>query len=200
MESDSATVKLRNGSSVHFRPPTRGDGGALLEFLRSLSPDSRRLRFFSPACDLEAAARWAASADGNDHIGLIAVDSAGAIIGHAACVRMYGPRGEVAVEVHEGHRHLGLASLLLRRLACDAQREGIRTLVAEVLPDNHEMLAVFHDEFHAGAHHADGAVEVDFPSTAWDAAPARSPSPDPVRRAGRTHAIATAAPRQCSRS
>jgi hypothetical protein len=174
MESQHAIVKLRDGSSVRLRAPTSGDAGALLEFLRSLSPDSRRLRFFSPACDLEAAARWAASADGTDHIGLIALDSRSAIIGHAACARLYGPRGEVAVEVHEGHRQLGLASLLLRRLACDAQRAGIRTLVAEVLPDNHEMLAVFHDEFHAGAHHADGAVEVDFPSAAWDAAPVRS--------------------------
>jgi GNAT superfamily N-acetyltransferase len=176
MESRHALVKLRDGSGVRVRPPRPDDAGALLEFLRSLSPDSRRLRFFSPACDLEAAARWAASADGIDQIGLVAVDSGGAIVGHAACSRLYGPRGEVAVEVCEGHRHLGLAALLLRRLASDAQRGGIRTLVAEVLPDNHEMLAVFGDDCQAGAVHADGAIDVDFPSAAWDATPVRSQS------------------------
>jgi acetate---CoA ligase (ADP-forming) len=194
MDSEEAIVKLRDGSSIRFRPPTRRDAAALLEFLRSLSLDSRRLRFFSPACDLESAARWAASADGTDHIGLIALDASGAIIGHAACARLYGPRGEVAVEVHERHRHLGLASLLLRRLACEAQRGGIRTLVAEVLPDNYEMLGVFHDEFHAEAHHADGAIEIDFPSGAWDGAPVRSQSADPARCAAQPTSLAPLTP------
>jgi GNAT superfamily N-acetyltransferase len=147
----------------------------MLAFLESLSLESRRLRFFTPALDLEAAARWAADADGMDRIGLIAIDSQGRIVGHAVCARLYGRRGEVAVEVAEDHRHLGLASLLLRQVAHDAERQGIRTLVAEVLPDNHEMLAVFHDEFQAGQRASKGEVDVEFPSASWHAAPHRAP-------------------------
>ena len=162
------TAELRDGSTVSFAAPTPEDSDALLGFLRSLSLESRRLRFFSPACDLEAAADFAARADGTEHIGLIALDTDGRIVGHAACVRLYGARGEVAVEVAEDHRHLGLASLLLRRLAHEAANQGIRTLIAEVLADNHDMLAVFHDEFQAKGCFAGGEIDLEFPSAAWD--------------------------------
>lgn len=168
MESSDETIELRDGSRVRFRAPTPADSDQLLGFLQSLSPESRRLRFFSPACDLAANARWASNADGVDHIGLLALDQNETIVAHAACERLYGLRGEVAVEVDEDHRHLGLASLLLRRLARDAERQGIRTLIAEVLPENHEMLAVFHDEFCADDHHVDDEIDVEFPSAAWE--------------------------------
>src|SRR5579863_262187 len=155
MEAPDETIELRDGSRVRFRAPTPTDSDQLLGFLLALSPESRRLRFFSPVCDLDAVAQWAANADGIDHIGVLALDENGTVVAHAACSRLYGLRGEVAVEVDENHRHLGLASLLLRRLARDAERQGIRTLIAEVLPENHDMLAVFHDEFRADDHHVD---------------------------------------------
>lgn len=135
--------------------------------MQRLSPEARRLRFFSPAYDLEAAARWAASADGLDHLGIVAVGSQGQILGHVACVRMYGPRAEVAVEVDESFRHQGLATLLITRLAREAEHKQIRSFVAEVLPENLDMLAVFHDGFDASRHFADGEVDIEFPTTAW---------------------------------
>ena len=171
MGSQSQTVELRDGRLVGLRAPTLADADAMLTFLSSLSHESRRLRFFSPALDIEAAARWAADVDGTDRIGLIATEARGQIVGHAVCARLYGLRGEVAVEVAEDHRHLGLASVLLRRLARDAERQGIRTLVAEVLRDNYDMLAVFHDEFHAGQHADEGEVDVEFPSASWRVTP-----------------------------
>lgn len=173
--ADSPTdwIKLRDGSSAQLRPPTRADADALFTLLSSLSLESRRLRFFSLACDLKEAAQWAATADGIDDIGLVALDSAGRIVGHAACSRISGPRGEVAVEVDDAHRHLGLGSLLVRRLARDAEKQGIRQLIAEVLPENQEMLSVFHDEFRAQAHWVDGEVDVEFPAAAWHSSPAR---------------------------
>jgi L-amino acid N-acyltransferase YncA len=152
----------------------QGDAAGLLAFLRSLSPEARQFRFFSAACDIDAAARWAASADGSDQIGLVAIDRDGKIVGHATCARLYGPRGEVAVEVDENHRHLGLASILLRRLAHEAEHQGIRRLVAEVLPENHEMLSVFHDEFDASQHRTNGEIDIEFPSRAWQSSPARA--------------------------
>lgn len=169
---DGHTIQLRNGTQVLVRPVRRDDRGRLLAFLRRLSRESRRLRFFSVACDLDRAAAWAAGADGIDEIGLIAL-AGNRIVAHAACSRLYGLRGEVAVEVDEEYRHLGLGSQLLRRLAQEAERKGIRHLIAEVLPDNHEMLAVFREEFAAEASHEHGEIDIQFPSAAWRAAPQR---------------------------
>jgi L-amino acid N-acyltransferase YncA len=166
-------VDLRDGSTVCLRHVEPADAAALLAFMKSLSPESRQLRFFTAACDIDAAARWAASADGDGHIGLVAVDPGGRVIGHAACLRLYGSRGEVAVEVDERHRHRGVATLLLRHLAQDAEQRGIRRLIAEVLPENLEMLSVFDDEFNAAWRFNNGEVDVEFPSSAWQLAPNR---------------------------
>lgn len=173
MKASTETAALRDGRRVRIRHVKRADEPRLLAFLESLSEESRRLRFFSPACDLAAAARLAASADGTDHIGLVATDGDGSIMGHAAAIRLYGPRAEVAVEVDETRRHLGLASLLLRRLAREAERQGIRRLVAEVLPENQDMLLVFHDEFQAHSDCVPGEVDLEFPAAAWRSAPVR---------------------------
>jgi L-amino acid N-acyltransferase YncA len=166
-------VTLRDGSEIEIRHVTPDDQPALLAFMQELSPESRRLRFFTPACDLLEAARWAASADGVDHIGLVALDPDDQILAHAACVRMYGPRAEVAVEVDETHRDQGLATILITRLAREAEQKQIRYFVAEVLQDNHEMLAVFNDGFDASRHLADGEVDVEFPTAAWQLPPSR---------------------------
>jgi GNAT superfamily N-acetyltransferase len=173
--SHDEIVRIRDGSEVVVRPVRATDGEALRAFMRSLSDQSRYLRFFSAACDVEASARWAAAADGVRHIGLVAVDPGGQVLAHASCVRLYGPRAEVAVEVDELHRRLGLATVLLRRLAHQAERQGIHRLIAEVLPANHEMLAVFHDEFHASGASKDGEVDLEFPSSSWRLPPDHQP-------------------------
>jgi len=175
-------ARLRDGSEVHIRHVARDDRQALLVFMQRLSLESRRLRFFSPAYDLESAAIWAASADGIDHLGLVALGSSGEVLGHAACVRMYGPRAEVAVEIDESCRKQGLATLLLGRLAREAERKQIRSFVAEVLPENHAMLAVFYDGFDASSHSADGEVDIEFPTTAWRLPARRLTDPEPEDR------------------
>ncbi|MDQ6807393.1 MAG: GNAT family N-acetyltransferase [Actinomycetota bacterium] len=163
----AGSATLSDGTEVRIRHVTRRDESALLGFMQRLSPESRRLRFFSPAYDLESAARWAASADGTDHLGLVALGSHGQILGHAACVRMYGPRAEIAVEIDESCRHQGLATLLITGLAHEAEQKRIRSFVAEVLPENVQMLAVFHDGFDASRHFQDGEVDIEFPTAAW---------------------------------
>jgi acetate---CoA ligase (ADP-forming) len=176
-------ARLRNGSEIGVRHVTADDERALLAFMQRLSPDSRRLRFFSPAYDLESAAHWAASADGVDHLGLLALDSHGHILAHAACIRMYGPRAEVAVEVDQSYRHQGLATMLIARLAREAEKKQIRYFVAEVLPENHDMLAVFHDDFDASRRFADGEVDIEFPTTAWHLAANRLAYPESEKHA-----------------
>jgi L-amino acid N-acyltransferase YncA len=175
-----ARDRLRDGTPISIRHVTERDEPTLLRFMQQLSLESRRLRFFSPACDLQEAARWAAGADGTDHIGIVAVDAGGQILGHAACARMYGARAEVAIEVDEAHRHQGLATILITRLAREAEEKQIRHFVAEVLPDNHEMLAVFNDGFDASRQFGDGEVNVEFPTSAWQLPPGRFGHPRPT--------------------
>jgi L-amino acid N-acyltransferase YncA len=171
------TARLRDGTEIRIRHVTGDDQPALLAFMQHLSPDSRRMRFFSPACDLRAAAKWAASADGTDHIGILALDDRSQLLGHAACVRMAGARAEVAIEVDDTHRHQGLATILIAKLAREAEQKQIRHFVAEVLPENHEMLDVFHDGFDADCQFAEGEVDVEFPTSAWQLPPSRLGQP-----------------------
>jgi GNAT superfamily N-acetyltransferase len=172
-------ARLRDGTQIRVRHVTRRDGPALLRFMERLTPESRQMRFSSPACDVDAAAKWAASADGTDHIGILAVDESDRILGHAACVRMYGPRAEVAIEVGETHRHQGLATILISKLAREAEEKQIRHFVAEVLPQNHEMLDVFHDGFDADWQSAGGEVDIEFPTSAWQLPSDRFGQPQP---------------------
>ena len=75
---------------------------------------------------------------------------------------MHGPRAEV----DETHRQQ-LATILIAKLAREAEEKQIRHFVAEVLPDNHEMLDIFHNGFDAHCQSAGGEVDIDFPTSAW---------------------------------
>ncbi|MBS1868816.1 MAG: GNAT family N-acetyltransferase [Actinobacteria bacterium] len=145
-------VALRDGAPVHVRPVRADDLPALRTFLGQLSPGSRRLRWFTGAADTDAAARWAADVDRRERDGLIALvgagdgdGSGGTIVGHAAWVRLAPERAEVAFETADTMQGRGLATILLAHLAFGARAQGIHTFVAEVLPENHAMLAVFRD-------------------------------------------------------
>jgi len=145
-------VALRDGLPVHVRPVRPDDLPALRRFLAALSPSSQRLRWFTGAPDTDAAARWAADVDRRERDGLIALtgtaggtDGEGAIIGHAAWVRLAPDRAEVAFETADTMQGRGLATILLAHLAFGAGAQGIATFVAEVLPENHAMLGVFRD-------------------------------------------------------
>jgi L-amino acid N-acyltransferase YncA len=160
-------AQLRDGTIVSIRHVMPGDGPALATLMERLSARSRRMRFFTGAANIEHAADWAASADGHNHLGLVAIDPAGEVVGHAAACRLYGPRAEIGIEIDETHRHLGLATLLIAQLAREAERAGISTFLATVLPDNHDMLAVLHDAFNATGHTDRGQVDIEFPTSAW---------------------------------
>jgi ribosomal protein S18 acetylase RimI-like enzyme len=172
-------TSTRDGRPLLLRHVTAEDEPALLAFMQALSVDSRRLRFFSAGCDLDKAAHWAAGAGGTDRIGVLATDLAGRILAHAVCCRLPNHRAEVAVEVSESQRHQGLATILIVRLAAEAEQRGIRFFVAEVLPDNREMLAVFSDGFDASRTAAFGEVDVEFPTSAWRLVASRLGRPAP---------------------
>ncbi len=84
-------------------------------------------------------ATWAANPDGMDHLGIVALDREGKLVGHVACNRIYGRRGEVAVDVDQSQRYHGLANALLKQIVRDAKDHGMHTLIAEVVPEQDDI-------------------------------------------------------------
>ena len=85
-----ADVALRDGSIAHIRPIRAEDEPRLLAFLRELSDDDRRMRFFSLGNDLSRTAHDEADVDYVHSLGLLAtVGSPERIVGHA----LYAPSG-----------------------------------------------------------------------------------------------------------
>ncbi len=163
---EPTTISLRDGSTAKVRLSTERDEPALREFLAGLCLDARRLRFFSGGVDVAQAAHLSATT-GIDRIGLLALDELGEPIGHAVCIETRPGRAEVAVEVADRLHGLGLGTILVERLAVVAERHGITTFSAQVLPDNSPMLAVFRDGFDAHVSWRAGVEVVEFPTAAW---------------------------------
>jgi GNAT superfamily N-acetyltransferase len=167
-------LHLRNSVIVSVRAVTCEDEASIFEFLAGLSLTSRRLRFFSAAIDLRAEAHRGAAGDDVDHHGVLAIAPSRGVVGHANYVRLAdSERAEVAVEVADDLHHLGLATLLMIRLAQFAEDRQITYFFADVLPENQDMLTVFHDGFAAETILGPNAVEIEFPTASWRAAHAR---------------------------
>ena len=162
-----ADVALRDGSTLHVRPARPEDRDAVLEFLRALSSDSLRLRFFSPGSNLSAAADWASSVDYRDRYGLIA--TAGPrqrIVGHAGYERSDGDRAEVAFAIADEYQGRGVGTILLAHLAEAAQEQDVEVFEATVLPDNYRMAEVFRESgFAPRIRSKPDLITVEFPTT-----------------------------------
>jgi hypothetical protein len=172
--SNGESFWLGDGRRVRLRAVETIDEAAIGSFLNRLCLDSRMVRFFSAAADVRTAARWAASVDRVKHQGIVALDSPlQLVLGHAAYVRNGGTDAEVAVEVADSMHFLGLGTLLLFQLGRIAEANGVDRFVADVLPENHEMLAVFHDGFDPVVSHDQGVVKVAFATSSWRLARSR---------------------------
>ncbi len=138
-----SAVTLRDGSGVDLRPVAAHDEGAMRAFLEGVSPESLRRRF----CGATDPARVAMSLVGGcgvGDVGLVAqAASSTEIVAHGASFRIDASRAEVAFLVTDVWQGRGLGGLLLSCLVEDAEQRGVSTLVAEVLPGNRAMIAVF---------------------------------------------------------
>ena len=67
--------------------------------------------------------------------------------GHAGWEREpdHPERAEIAFAIADAMQHNGLGTILLGQLTQAADQAGVAVLSAEVLPQNHRMLHVFHD-------------------------------------------------------
>lgn len=143
---DTGSFEFADGLRVSFRPIRPDDAARLQEFHRRLSPESQRLRFFTPLRELsKGMARSFTHLDFEDRVALIAYyPGDDAIRGVARYeVAPDGESAEIAFVIEDALQGHGVGRIMLHLLARHARYMGIKTFVATVLPENKHMLAMF---------------------------------------------------------
>ncbi|HEX6330731.1 MAG TPA: GNAT family N-acetyltransferase [Actinomycetota bacterium] len=166
-------VVLRDGSTVRVRPARATDVTRVEDYLIDLSPETRRLRFWSQAIDVRELARKIVDVDYADHLTLLVLQGGdeGRMIGGAQYIRIEGGRAEVSLSAADDFQGRGIGSILLGQMAQEAARHGVTTFVAEVLPENHTMVNVFRASgFTVSIRATPGLIEVEFPILLTDEA------------------------------
>jgi GNAT superfamily N-acetyltransferase len=129
---------------IDIRPIDPDDAEALARFHSALSPESTRLRYFSPHPTLSPSELLhLTSVDHHEREALVVLDGS-EIAGVARFERLgRGTDAEVAFVVADRLQDHGIGSTLLARLAERARAEGITRLVADTLFENRSMIDVF---------------------------------------------------------
>jgi len=147
---------LRDGTSVPLRPIRDDDGERLLRFHHSLSAETQYLRFFGAHPSLsEQEVAWFTHVDHRNREAIVA-ELDGELLGVARLDRLrtggdegeadlsrLGTEAEVAFVVADRAQGQGLGHQLLDALAVRARQLGVACFVADTLPHNRRMLAVF---------------------------------------------------------
>jgi GNAT superfamily N-acetyltransferase len=133
-------------TATRVRAATADDREPLRRFLTGLSPLCRYQRFFTGAAchrDRDLDVLLCAGGTGG---AVVAVDR-GEVVGHAMWAPTTAAPGvaDVGVVVGDRHRRRGLGTRLLLAVVADAQRAGLHTLEALVLPDNLVMHGMVRD-------------------------------------------------------
>jgi acetyl coenzyme A synthetase (ADP forming)-like protein len=169
-------VVLRDGSTVRIRPARPDDLVRVQDYLLGLSPETRRLRFWTVAVNIGELAEKIVDVDYRDHLTLLVLRGGdeGTMIGGAQYSRMDGGRAEIGMSVADEWQGKGIGSILLGQLAQAAGERGVTVLVAEVLPENHGMIGVFRESgFPLSIRALPGAIEVELPVSLTEDAVAR---------------------------
>lgn len=137
-------AELRDGERILIRSIGPADGQQLAALHARLSPDSIYRRYFGVKPRLSPAeiGRFT-SADGKWRFALVGVRGTGLLAGVARYEGTIGSTdAEIALVVDDALHHLGLGSLLLRRLIDVAQVNGMTSLNAVVLASNQPMISL----------------------------------------------------------
>jgi acetyl coenzyme A synthetase (ADP forming)-like protein len=167
-------VILRDGSTLRLRAPGADDAAALETFFSDLSERSFYLRFHGVRHIDHGLVEHFLEPDWRDRGVLIGV-AAERIVAVAEFMRLRDETSaEVAFAVADELQGRGVGTRLLEQLASRAAAGGIERFVAEVLPENAAMLAVFRDAGFEVARELDGGeIEVRFPISATETYRAR---------------------------
>jgi hypothetical protein len=101
-----------------------GDVPALKRFIAALPRAS-----FSHASERHVASYWADPDRPTDHSGLLAAELDGHLVGHAAYIRLYGPRAEAVLQLAERTDKPALAAAMIAALSELADANGIHRFV-----------------------------------------------------------------------
>lgn len=163
--ADHGRLILRDGTSATIRLSTRDDRAAVLDFYRRLSPQSRRMRFFSESkpgedvilsmCDSSNPAR------GMTLLVWRTMDGAPRVVATGSYIAQDPGTAEFAVAVDDAFHGKGLGGLILERLSALAVGHGFVRFNAFTHMNNRAMLDVFrHSGFELREQFQDGVIEV----------------------------------------
>ena len=136
---------LADGTTMIIRPAGPGDYESVKRLHEAMAPDNLYFRFFSAS---RVSAEWEAR-----RVCLEAAPGLAALLGllgdELVGVASYEITGdgeaEIALAVADVMHGRGIATLLLEHLVSVARARGVKTLVAEVLPENYPVLRVLAD-------------------------------------------------------
>ncbi len=137
-------VILTNGSTARVRAVSPDDIPAITALHARLSKETVRMRYFGahPHLSKDELARLVEQ-EGPDHLALVA-ELAGQLVGVAQYDRIPGSvEAEVAFVVDDAHQGLGIGTLLLKYLASEGRRFGLKRFAADTLFENSRMVNVF---------------------------------------------------------
>lgn len=140
---DECDVLLRDGDIAHLRPLRPEDRAALHELVDATSERSAFLRFFTGG--RATAHAYADRVTSPEYRGQALVAF---IRGRLVAVAEYVPEGDdadVGILIHDSVHGNGLGTLMIEHLALNAAEAGVRAIVADVLPENRQMIQVFED-------------------------------------------------------
>ncbi|MGA8049556.1 MAG: GNAT family N-acetyltransferase [Burkholderiales bacterium] len=119
------------------------DAAEVQAFVRRLSPESRRRRFFAPINELAPGQLTRVTAgEGPDDLNLAAFDAEGRIVGLAQYAVEDDASAEFGVVVDDALQRSGLGTQLVNMLIGRASARGLAALRGVVLNDNWPMLGL----------------------------------------------------------
>ncbi len=136
-------VKLRDGTPVLLRPLKVEDAMLYPDFLKEVTADDLRLRFFAPMREVSAALiDKLIHYDAAHAMAFIAVEAkTGRMLG---VVRLHNDDGdknaEFAILVRSHLKGRGLGWLLMKHMIANAKDKGLKTVHGQVLAENQTML------------------------------------------------------------
>ena len=160
-----ATEVMRDGKHIGIRALLPHDRDELVAAAARVSAKSLFRRFFGPKRSFsQQEIEYFTNIDFKRHVALIAVEKGlnrEIIIGSGRYILTEPTEAEVAFTVADEHQGRGVGSALLRHLAKLAGDAGLKTLVAEVLPENIGMLKVFeHSGMPCRKKHERGSIRI----------------------------------------
>ena len=161
----SAVELSRNGRRVEIRALRPGDRADLAAAVGRASTQNLYHRFFAVKRDFtEQEIAFFLNVDFVNHVALVAVMEEGGrpvIIGGGRYIVVHPEKAEVAFDVIDQYQGQGIGTALMHHLAAIARGNGLKELIAEVLPDNISMLKVFEKSgLHVSTNCEPGVVHV----------------------------------------